>query len=201
MITYHVGFKIGIKEWSRTIRKSLQLYTFLRGALWDIFQMHCGICEMGLFIPRTSFISFENNLKPYRLANECQTMLRIAQWLIVHIKKHHITATVLIYPVWMVLTHWGRGQNCRHFADDIFKRIFLNENMWISLKISLKFIPKVQINNIPASVQIMAWGRTSDKPLSEPMMVSFLKHICVTQPQWVKWWKYIHLNSIILIHW
>ena len=75
--------------------------------------------------------------------------------------------------------------NRRHFADDIFKCIFENENEWISPRISLKFVPKVQINNIPALVQIMAWRRAGDKPLSEPMMVSLLTHICVTRPQWV----------------
>ena len=76
-------------------------------------------------------------------------------------------------------------QNRRHFADAIFKCIFLNENARISLKISLTFVPKVRINNIPALVQIMAWHRPGDKPLSEPMMVSLLTHICVTRPQWV----------------
>ena len=76
-------------------------------------------------------------------------------------------------------------QDGRHFPDDIFKWIFLNENVWISLRISLKFVPKVWINNIPALVQIMAWHRPSDKPLSEPMKVSLLTHICVTRPQWV----------------
>ena len=77
-------------------------------------------------------------------------------------------------------------QNGRHFADDIFQCIFLNENAWISLKISLKFVPKGPINNNPAFVQIMAWRRSGDKPLSEPMMVSLMTHICVTRPQWVK---------------
>ena len=77
-------------------------------------------------------------------------------------------------------------QNRRHFADDIFKCIFLNENARISLKISLKFVPMVRINNIPALVQIMAWRRLGAKPLSEPMMVSLLTHICITRPQWVK---------------
>ena len=72
-----------------------------------------------------------------------------------------------------------------HFAHDIFKWIFLNENAWILLKISLKFVPKVGINNIPALVQIMACRRPGGKPLSEPMMVSLLTHICVTPPQWV----------------
>ena len=75
--------------------------------------------------------------------------------------------------------------NRRHFADDIFKRIFENENEWISPRISLKFGPKVQFSNIPALVQITAWRRPGDKPFSEPMMVSSLTHICVTWPQWV----------------
>ena len=81
-------------------------------------------------------------------------------------------------------------QNWRHFADDLFKCIFMNENARISLKFSLKFVPKVQINNIPALVQIMAWRRPGDKPLSEPMMVSLLTHICVTRPHWVNSWLY-----------
>ena len=75
--------------------------------------------------------------------------------------------------------------NRRHFADDIFKCIFENEYEWISPRISLKIVPKVRINNIPALVQIMAWRRPGDKPLSEPMMASLLMHICVTRPQWV----------------
>ena len=76
-------------------------------------------------------------------------------------------------------------QNGRHFADDMFKCISFNENVWIPIEISLKFVPKGSINNNPAMFQIMAWGRPGDKPLSEPMMVSSLKHLCVTRPQWV----------------
>ena len=76
-------------------------------------------------------------------------------------------------------------QNGRHFADDIFKCIFLNENVWIPIKISLKFVPQGPINNIPALVQKMAWRRPGDKPLSGPMMVRLPTHICVTRPQWV----------------
>ena len=77
-------------------------------------------------------------------------------------------------------------QQGRRFADDTFKRIFLNENVKISIKISLKFVPKGPINHIPALVQIMAWRRSGDKPLSGPMMVRLPTHICVTRPQWVK---------------
>ena len=77
-----------------------------------------------------------------------------------------------------------RQDGC-HFPNDIFQRIFLNENSWILIKISLKFVPKGPINNIPALVQIMAWCRPDDKPLFEPMVVSLLMRICVTRPQWV----------------
>ena len=82
-------------------------------------------------------------------------------------------------------------QNGRHFADDTFKRIFMNENVRISIKISLKFVPKGLINNIPALVQIMAWRRPGDKPLSELMMVILLTHICVTRPQWA---NHVHIS-------
>ena len=73
-------------------------------------------------------------------------------------------------------TLWPR-QNGHHFADDLFKRIFLNETFRIAIRISLQSVPKGPIDNIPALVKIMAWRRPGDKPLSEPMMVRFLTHI------------------------
>ena len=88
-------------------------------------------------------------------------------------------------------------RNRRHFADDIFQCIFLNENEWISLRISLKFVPKVRINNIPSLVQVMTWRRPCDKPLSEPMMVRLPTHICVTRPQWVNTPNVKQLDAII----
>ena len=47
---------------------------------------------------------------------------------------------------------------------------FLNENIWISNTISLKFVPKGPIDNNTALVQIMAWRYTGNKTSSEPMM-------------------------------
>ena len=76
---------------------------------------------------------------------------------------------------------WRKGH---HFLD-IFKWIFLNENVWLLMKLSLKFVPRGPINNILALVQIMARRRPGDKPLSEPVMDSLLTHICITPPQWV----------------
>ena len=97
-------------------------------------------------------------------------------------------------------------RNEQHFADDIFKHIFFIENVWISIEISLNFVPKGPINNTPALVQIMAWRRSGDRPLSEWMMVSLPTHICVTRPQWVnKTWevyeKCIKIWHITLAYW
>ena len=74
-------------------------------------------------------------------------------------------------------------QDGRRFPDDTFERIFLKENVIILIKMSLKFVPNGPINNISALVQIMAWCRPGDKPLSEPMTVRLATHICVTRPQ------------------
>ena len=58
-------------------------------------------------------------------------------------------------------------------TDSNFKCIFLNENYRILIGISLKSIPMSPIDNKPALVQVMAWRRTGDKPLSEPMLTQF----------------------------
>ena len=58
------------------------------------------------------------------------------------------------------------------------------------LEFRLRFVPKGLINKIPTLAHIMAWRRSGDKPLSEPMMVSLLTHICVIRPQWVKQWLF-----------
>ena len=78
---------------------------------------------------------------------------------------------------WINVNSLRPRQNRGHFADDIFKCIFLNKNVWIAIKISLKFVPKGPVNNIPALVQIKAWRRPGDKPLSEAMLVSLPTHI------------------------
>ena len=75
-------------------------------------------------------------------------------------------------------------QDGRHFADDIFTCIFFNENCYVLMKFLLKYVRKGPIDNKPALVQIMAWRRSGDKPLSEPMMISLPTHTCVTRPQW-----------------
>ena len=120
-----------------------------------------------------------NKMKDQELNNSVTYLLNI-DWL--YRLRHYVTWRM------SVINTLRPRQNGRHFADDIFKHIFLNENVCISIKISLKFVLKGPISNIPALVQIMAWRWPGDKPLSEPMMVSLLTHICVARPQWVKMW-------------
>ena len=59
------------------------------------------------------------------------------------------------------------------FSRRHFQTHFLSLKCINSINISLKFVPRSLINNIPLLVQIMACRRPSDKPLSEPMMVKF----------------------------
>ena len=83
-----------------------------------------------------------------------------------------------------------------------YEMYFLNENVWISINISLKFVPKAPIHNIQVLIYIMAWHRLGDKPLSEPMVVRLLAHICVFRLQLVHMshvW-FITLASCVLDH-
>ena len=132
-------------------------------------------------------------------------------------------AAILSRPQWVNMLHKGTSrriktsatwavttcpfntlrprQNGCHFADDIFSCIFVNENIWVPIKISLKFVPKGSLNNIPALAQIMAWRRPGNKPLSEPMMVSLLTQICVTWLQWVSEVRLANYYSMWQVNW
>ena len=101
------------------------------------------------------------------------------------------------YYIYSFLRTLGPRQNGRHFADNPFKCIFLNENVWILLKISLKFVLKCPIHKNPALVQRMAWHHSGNKPWSEPVMVSLLTHISVTRLQWVN--IYCHVIPLIYV--
>ena len=71
-------------------------------------------------------------------------------------------------------THWGRDK-----LATIFQTTFLNAFF-------TEVCSQWSNHNIPALVLIMARRRPGDKPLSEPMVVGLLTHICATRPQWVK---------------
>ena len=131
-------------------------------------------------------------------------------WLNNHL--HRFLQNVIILPCLEIngqsvkpplnLTHWGRDEMdaiSQTIFSIAFSWIFLNENILLPIKISLKFVLKGPINNIPALVQIMAWRRLGDKPLYESMMVILLMRICATRPRWVKVWMFLVLLSIVLL--
>ena len=103
-------------------------------------------------------------------------MIILAIILYTHTNEQH--PFIIIYIVFSTL----RPRQIGFHFPDILKTMFLNENIRISIEISLKFVPSGLISNIQALVQIMAWCRPGDKPLSEPMIGSLLTHICVTRP-------------------
>ena len=73
--------------------------------------------------------------------------------------------------VQVINTHWGREKMA---ARQPFQTHFLEWNCDVFfIKISLIFVPKGSISSIPSLVQIMAWRRPGDKPLSEPIWLDY----------------------------
>ena len=71
--------------------------------------------------------------------------------------------------------------NNRHFTYIIFKCYFLNDDVFIFIAISFKYVLKRPINKTPSLVQIMDCRLFGDKPLSEPMVVCltdvYMRHL------------------------
>ena len=81
------------------------------------------------------------------------------------------------------LTHWGRDKMAvisQTIASSAFSWMKLFNFKWSLMRYVLYGL----IDNMTTLVQIIAWRRTGDKPLSEAMLVCFTD-IYVTQPQWV----------------
>ena len=152
-----------------------EMYTFLsqNGASWDICLMHCGMWEVSVFC------------------------LILVSWPLVWYISRVIRILYMYIYEWYNELYLVCGMKCSNHAGNFWgwdkmsaifqmifwKQIFFNENVWNSIKISLKFVSHGQLNNIPALVQIMASRQPGDKPLSDPVMVRLLKHKCVTLPQ------------------
>ena len=90
-----------------------------------------------------------------------------------HEKQDHSSSVYVVSTNTRTLTIWGTNIWAVIVQTAYSNAFFLNENVWISIEISLKFIPKSPISNILAFVQIMAWRRIGDKPLFEPMLTRF----------------------------
>ena len=104
------------------------------------------------------------------------------------------TAAIMSRP--QCVDSFSPGQNGRHLPEDIIKCVYMNEKLYISIHISLKFVHKGPIDNIPALVQIMAWRRPGDKPLSEPMLTQITYAYMWHLGRWVK----LRSHEISFVH-
>ena len=88
---------------------------------------------------------------------------------IAYVKKYQIGLAVTIFKTEAIRTRFkidslGPRQNGRHFAHDILECIFCNENIWILIEISVKFVPKGPIDNDSPLIQVMTWHQRGPKP-------------------------------------
>ena len=144
--------------------------------LWSHRLDPASLCPLGLLNE-----SIHQSKKQYKCGCQAKMEIYIVGFILLEgrcRKYWFLAATIIILRP---------RQNGRLFADDTFKCVFVDENSWISIDISLKLVSKGPIYNIQTLVQIMASGLVGAMPLSESMMVSLLTHICVTRPQWVIW--------------
>ena len=164
---------------------------------WEILQsqnrMHTGFYIMryppcaasvakpwGNHYDASTFFSFVTILYQYREVKGTQDVIGCGilwDWFLIY-------CTVLYISFWQfheIVTvhlqiHIGAQTNSRHLSVDIFKCIFFNKNVWLSIKISVTFVAKGPINNIPALDKIMASSLPDDE---------IVWNICVTRPQWI----------------
>ena len=176
----------------------------------ELMETYCILCpqqQISVKIERHSNVSIDGNALE-NVACEWWSFFPRGDELRISIHVNSIHKWIIrIYQAWSSLVirivsfinTLGPRQNGRHFPVDFFKCIFLNENIWIYVKISLKFILKGPINNIPALVQLMAWCRPGDKLLCKPMMVSILTQMCITRPQWIN--DSYSPTIMVTLHW
>ena len=121
------------------------------------------------------------------------------------LSKHHILYN--IYISYILCGYYNAGPTLMLTVGPYIWSLcnYPMNTVRILIKISLKFVPKSPIKNIPALDQIMTWRRPGYKPLSEPMMIILLAHICVRWPQWVKSLSHIafeisHLYNVYVLY-
>ena len=68
--------------------------------------------------------------------------------------------------IYQLLSLWKKG---RHFADHLLSEIALMKNFVFWFKFHWSFFPKGLVDNKAPLVQVLAWCRTGDKPLPEPI--------------------------------
>ena len=113
----------------------------------------------------------------YTFERQPSIVLDVPTYIFCHLLALHPQPYVLT----VTLTHWVR-KKWPPFSRRHLKCIFLNENVWVSIKILLKVAPTGPFIHIPALVQILAWRRPGDKALTDPMLVCALTYVFLQIP-------------------
>ena len=72
-----------------------------------------------------------------------------------------------------ILTHWGQDKMAAILQTTFSNAFFLMETFEFQIQFLFKRFPYGQIDKMSALVQMVAWSRTGDKALSDPMMTQF----------------------------
>ena len=140
--------------------------------------------------------------KSYKSANQMPKFLYFWDCHLPNVMDSSWYAINLKEAKWTNKLHWKLNtlrprQFLYRIANDIFNCISLNENVWISNKISMKLVPTDPIEDDSALVQVMGWRGTGGKPLPDPMMTQ-LKSPGVNE--WTQGPEIGHVVKTIVIH-
>ena len=129
----------------------------------------------------TSMPIFVSNTKrPLKFSYHCVVYIQLEKWHSKLVKYKWTELTFLSFnsSVLYAISTLRLRQNVCHFADDVFKCIFLNENFWISNNMSMKCVSQGLIDNI-SLIQVVAWcHQATSHYLNQWWLWSLLMHIC-----------------------
>ena len=122
--------------------------------------------------------SYQEDGTPWSTQGNCKTVVTSKFW---YVKSFHrmISYWWRQCPCWYCLNSSPSGQSGRHFADNLFRCIFVNEMFCILIKISLKFVPRGLTNNDAPN------RRHYLKPFSEAMLTRYTDAYMRHQMRWV----------------
>ena len=159
---------------------------FIYITLYQKWNGFCRICVLGFYLSATQAFPFKNHYSVYSYFGIF--MIWINCGLIVpHTYRPMILSNIasgngLLSSQHQAIfsTHWGRAKMATNFLTTISNAFSSVKIYKFRLRFCWNLFPRVQL-----TIFQQAWCWPGNKPLSEPMMVNLLMHICITRPQWV----------------
>ena len=111
----------------------------------------------------------------------------------------------LFWSIDIYIYHIEAEAKLTSFRIRNFQVNLLNRNIYISIKISLKHVARGPIINILALVQVTAYRQPGGKSLSEPIVISLLKHVyaLLALNELIVidvWFLFLQLKHFMLLH-